>query len=55
MTHMLVSALVHGVIYDLVWRVLDRLPLPLAIALGALAIGSIWLLRIAFRPRRRWR
>lgn len=56
MTHMIVSALIHGVIFDLVWRVLDRLPLSEAIAAGAIAIGGIWLLRIMFRkPRRRWR
>lgn len=55
MTHMLTSAIVHGIIYDLIWRTLGRLPLPMAIAVGVVAIGIIWLLRIALHPRRRWR
>lgn len=55
MTHMVISAVIHGVIFDILWRTLGRLPLPLAIAAGAVVIGSIMLVRIALRPRRRWR
>lgn len=55
MTHMIASAVIHGIIYDIIWRALDRLPLPLAIAAGAIAIGGVWLMRILVRPRRRWR
>lgn len=56
MTHMLISAVIHGIMYALIWRALGRLPLPEAAVLGVLAIGIIWLLRIMIRkPRRRWR
>ncbi len=54
--HMIVSALIHGLIYGAifkVFRLFRHMPLGEVLAVTAGGIGTLWLLSLLFRPRRR--
>jgi hypothetical protein len=51
--HMIVSALIHGLIYGAIFKVFRHMPLGEVLAVTAGGIGTLWLLSLLFRPRRR--
>lgn len=51
--HMVVSALIHGLIWSLVFRLLAHLSLPELVVLVVLVVGGIWLWS-RNRDMRRW-
>jgi hypothetical protein len=50
-SHMIVSALIHGVIYAAVWHVMRSLPLTDDIVIAVAAIGVGWLFSARRQPR----
>jgi uncharacterized membrane protein YvlD (DUF360 family) len=53
--HMVVSAIVHGVIYDIIFRLFRLLGLPLSIVAGVVVIAAIGIWLRYARPGRRSR
>ena len=51
--HMVVSALVHGLVYGAIFKAFRHMPLAEVIGVAALGIGAIWLLSVLFGGRSR--
>lgn len=43
MSHMIVSSIIHGVIYDVVWKAMRGLGLPASIAVAVTVVAVVWL------------
>lgn len=43
MSHMVVSALVHGVIYRVIWQAMRGLGLPASVAVAITVVAAAWL------------
>lgn len=43
MSHMIVSSIVHGVIYDVIWKAMRGLGLPASVAVAATVVVAAWL------------
>ncbi len=54
---MIVSSLIHGLVYGAIFKAMRHMPLSEAILVAVVGIGVIWLLSSAFgsRGRRRYR
>ncbi|MHB1773557.1 MAG: hypothetical protein ACYCST_17815 [Acidimicrobiales bacterium] len=55
MSHMIVSALVHGLIYRLIWSFTRGMGLGHIAVLTAAVIGALLITRLLFHRRRRYR
>lgn len=51
MNHMIVSALIHGVIYDVIWKAMRGMGLPTSIAIAAGVVVAALLFTRLFRQR----
>ncbi len=50
-THMIVSALVHGLVYGAIFKTFRALPLGIDLLIAGVGVGGIWLAAFAFRRR----
>ncbi|SCC94402.1 hypothetical protein THIX_60460 [Thiomonas sp. X19] len=51
--HMILSAVIHGLVYDLIFKAFRGLPLSTVALIAIVGIGGIWLLASAARLLRR--
>ena len=43
MSHIIVSSLIHGLIYSAIWKVMRGLPAPVVIAVAVVGVGAIFI------------
>ncbi len=49
---MIVSSIIHGLVYGAIFRVMRHMPLGEAVLVAIVGVGAIWLLSSAFGRRR---
>ena len=51
--HMVVSSVVHGVIYDVIWKAMRGLGLTGSVIVAGVVVGLVWIAGSVARSRRR--